>query len=51
MGSIPNDVTEFFNLPNLSSLSMVQRPTQPPTEMSTKNLPGRKEQPVCKASI
>jgi hypothetical protein len=36
-GSIPDEVTEFFNLPDPSSRTMS---TQPLTEISTRNLPG-----------
>jgi hypothetical protein len=39
----------FFNLPNPSSHTMAQELTQPPTEMSTRNLPGGKGRPVRKA--
>jgi hypothetical protein len=41
-GSIPDEVIIFFNWPNLSSHTMALRPTQPLTEMSTRNLPGVK---------
>jgi hypothetical protein len=40
---------DFFNLPNPSSRTMTLGLTQPLTEMSTRNLPGGKGQPVCKA--
>jgi hypothetical protein len=41
-GSIPDEVTEFFNWPNPSSRTtiMALRSTQPLTEMNTRNLPG-----------
>jgi hypothetical protein len=39
-GSIPDDVIKFYNLPNPSSRTMALGSTQPPTEMSTRNLPG-----------
>jgi hypothetical protein len=39
-GSIPNDVIEFFNLPNPSSRTVVLGSTQPLIEISTRNLPG-----------
>jgi hypothetical protein len=39
-GSIPDEVTGFFNLPNPSSRTMTLGSTQPQTEMSTRNLPG-----------
>jgi hypothetical protein len=34
---------DFFNLPEPSSRIMALGSTQPPTEMSTKNLPGGKK--------
>jgi hypothetical protein len=37
--SIPDKASGFFNFPNLSSLTVVLRLTQPITEMSTRNLP------------
>jgi hypothetical protein len=37
-GSIPNEVTGVFNLPNPSSRTMALESTQPLTEMSTRNL-------------
>jgi hypothetical protein len=33
-------VTEFFNLPDPSSYTMVLASTQPPTQMGTRSLPG-----------
>jgi hypothetical protein len=45
-GSIPDEVIGFFNLSNPSSHTMVLGSTQPLTEMSTRNLPGHKGQPV-----
>jgi hypothetical protein len=39
VGVGPDDV-DFFNLPNPSSRTMALGPTQPLTEMSTRNLPG-----------
>jgi hypothetical protein len=39
-GSIPDEVTGFFNWPNLSTRTMALGLTQPLTEMSTRNLPG-----------
>jgi hypothetical protein len=39
-GSILNEFTGFFNLPNPSSLTMALGSTQPLTEMSTRNRPG-----------
>jgi hypothetical protein len=41
-GSIPDEVTGFFNWPNSSSRTMTLRLSQPLTEMSTRNLPGGK---------
>jgi hypothetical protein len=46
MSSIPNEVLGFFNWPNPSSRTMALGSTQPLTEMSTRNLPGGKVQPV-----
>jgi hypothetical protein len=48
-GSIPNEVNEFFNWRNPSSRTMTLWSTQPLTEMSTRNLPGGKGRPACKA--
>jgi hypothetical protein len=48
-GSIPNEVIEFLNLPNLSSRTMALGSTQPLTEMSTRNVPGDKGRPVLLA--
>jgi hypothetical protein len=48
-GSISDEVTGFFNWPNPSSRTMTLGSTQPVTEMSTRNLPGGKERPACKA--
>jgi hypothetical protein len=42
VGSIPDEVTEFFNSPNPSSRSMTLGSTQPLTEMSIRNPPGSK---------
>jgi hypothetical protein len=47
--SIPDEGTAFFVLSNPSSRSMTQGLTQPPTEMSTRNLTGGKEQPARRA--
>jgi hypothetical protein len=49
VGSIPDEVTEFFNCPNHSSRTMALESTQPLTEMSTSNLPGGKGRPARKA--
>jgi hypothetical protein len=39
-GSIPDEIIKFFNLLNLSSLTMALESPQPLTEMSTRNPPG-----------
>jgi hypothetical protein len=49
-GSIPDEVTEFFDLLNPSSRTMALGSTQPLTEISTKNLPGGKRRPARKAN-
>jgi hypothetical protein len=36
MGSSPNEINEFFNLPNLSSHTMALGFIQPITELSTR---------------
>jgi hypothetical protein len=41
-GSIPDEVIEFFNLPNPSGRTVALRSSQPLTEMSIRNLPGGK---------
>jgi hypothetical protein len=46
--SCPDEVI-FFNLPNPSSCTMALGSTQPLTEMSTRNCPGGKGLPACKA--
>jgi hypothetical protein len=43
MGSIPDEVIEFFNLSNLSSHIVALGSTQPLTELSSRNLSGAKE--------
>jgi hypothetical protein len=48
-GSIPDEVTGFFDLPNPSSRTIALGSTQPLTEMSSSNLPGGKGRPACKA--
>jgi hypothetical protein len=40
VGSIPDEVIGFFNLPNLSSHASARVSIQPLTEMSTRYLPG-----------
>jgi hypothetical protein len=47
-GSIPDEVTGFFNWPNPSTCAVALGPTQPLTEMSTRNIPGGKERPARK---
>jgi hypothetical protein len=39
----------FLNVPNPASRTMAVGPTQPLTEMSTKNLPGGKKRPAPRA--
>jgi hypothetical protein len=46
---IPNEVIRFFNWLNPSSRTMALGSTHRLTEMSTRNLPGGKGQPVRKA--
>jgi hypothetical protein len=48
MGSVPNEVAEFFDLPNPSSRTMALGITQSLTEMSTRDLSCGKERPACK---
>jgi hypothetical protein len=48
-GSIPDEVTGFFNLPNPSSCTMALGSTQPVTEMSSKNLPWCNGRPAREA--
>jgi hypothetical protein len=50
VGSIPCEVIGLLNWPNPSNLTKAQGPTQPLTEMSTRNLPGSKERPARKAA-
>jgi hypothetical protein len=45
----PDEVIGFSNLPNPSSCTMVLGPTQPLTEISTRNLPGGKGRSQSKA--
>jgi hypothetical protein len=49
-GSVPEEITGYFNLPNPSSRTMALGSTQPLTEMSTRNLPGGKGRPALKAN-
>jgi hypothetical protein len=46
VGSIPDEVTVFFNPPTPSSRIIVLGWTQPLTEMSTRNVPGGKRRPA-----
>jgi hypothetical protein len=48
-GSIPDEVTGFFNWPNPSSRTVALGATQPLTEMSTRKLPGGKGRLARKA--
>jgi hypothetical protein len=50
-GSIPGEVTGFFNLPNPSGRTMALGSTKLLTETSTGNLPGGKGQPQRKADL
>jgi hypothetical protein len=45
---VPDEV-DFFILPNHSSHTMTQGSTQSVTDMSTRNLPGGKKRPACRA--
>jgi hypothetical protein len=47
-GSIPDEFTEIFNLPNPSSLTIALGATQPPIEMCAINLTEGKERPERK---
>jgi hypothetical protein len=49
--SILDEVVVFCNWPNPSSRPMALGSTQPSTEMSTRNLPGRKGRPARKADL
>jgi hypothetical protein len=49
VGSIPDEVTGFFNWPNAFSRIMVLGSTEPLTEMSTSNFPEGKGRPAPKA--
>jgi hypothetical protein len=48
-GSIPNEVTGYFNSLNPSSRTVALGSIQPLTEMSTRDLPGGKGRPARKA--
>jgi hypothetical protein len=48
-GSIPDEATGFFNVPNPASRTMALGSTQPLTEMSTRNCLGGKVRPARKA--
>jgi hypothetical protein len=50
-GSSPDEVIGFFNSPNPSRGTMALGSTQPPTEMSTRNLPGGKRRPEHEADL
>jgi hypothetical protein len=45
---VPDEV-DFLNVPNHSSRTMSLGPTQPLTEMSTRNFPGGKKRPGRRA--
>jgi hypothetical protein len=45
----PMRLLDFFSWPNASSHTVALGSTQPVTEMNTKNLPGGKGRPACKA--
>jgi hypothetical protein len=49
VGSIPDEIIGFFNLPNPSSRTVALGSTQPLTEISTRNLYGGKGRPARKA--
>jgi hypothetical protein len=48
-GSIPDEVTGFFNIPNPYSRNLALGSTQRLKETSTRNLPGGKGRPARKA--
>jgi hypothetical protein len=48
---IPMRSLDVFNLPNPSIRTMALGSAQPLTEMSTKNPPGAKRWPACKADL
>jgi hypothetical protein len=50
-GSIPYEVTGFFNWPNPSSRTMALGSTQPLTKMSTRNPPVGKWRPALEADL
>jgi hypothetical protein len=43
------DQVDLFNLPTPSSHTMALVSSQPLTKISTRNLPGGKKRPVCRA--
>jgi hypothetical protein len=45
---VPDEV-DLFNLPNPSSRTMTLQSTEPLTEIGTRNLPGGKKRPACRA--
>jgi hypothetical protein len=49
VGSIPDYVVGFFNLPNPSSRTVALGSTQPLTEMRSRSLPGGKGRSALKA--
>jgi hypothetical protein len=50
-GSVPDEVTAFFNWRNPSSYTMALGSNQTLKEMSTRNLPGGKWRPAREADI
>jgi hypothetical protein len=48
-GLITDELIGILNSPNPFNRSMALRSTHPLTEMSTRNFPGFKGRPVCKA--
>jgi hypothetical protein len=44
-----DEVTVLFHVPNPSNRAISLGSTNPLTEMSTRNLPGLKRRPACKA--
>jgi hypothetical protein len=51
VGSVPDEVIEFFNSRTPCSRTMGQGSTQPVTEMGTRNAPGGKGWPAREADL
>jgi hypothetical protein len=51
MGFIPDEVTEFFNLPNSSSRTIDPGSSKPLTEMSTRKISAGKGRLGCKTDL